>query len=342
VIEQANPDYFRGAPRLDRLIIAPATSRQSALNQAINDAGTLLPPSLDLNTMALSALNGTRLSSDVYSRTFAWTHLDLIEHGALADSRVRRALALATPRDQIIRQVLHGHGQLSDGDQAPGTAAYEPTVKNFYRFDLGAARRLLALAGYGPVTWKAGHVNIQPSAGVTLTINLWADSSCTTCAPTLGLIARGWAQAGISSRIHLVPTGFLFGPNGPLYNIGRFQAPEYNAVLYAWVNGPDPDDSTYWSQSAIVTPTNLLAGNFGGYHNAAVDYLATRALVTPNGPSRYSYYRRIQRILAADEPDIFLYWADSRSIVPKRLVGYSTNPYNPAATWNVASWYMTG
>lgn len=342
VVEEANPDYFGGAPRLDRLIIAPAASRQDALSAARHDDATLLPPALALTPAEAAPFTGTAPARALYTPSFAWTHLDLIEHGALASIQVRRALALATPRDRLIAQVLDGHGSIADGDQAPGTPAFDPSLHNSYHLDIGAARALLQHAGF--VTQKDGMLATAPTASGQSTpfkINLWGDASCATCAQSLNLIARSWQAAGIATRIRLVSTSFLFGPNGPLYSAGRFQSQQYDAVLFAWVNGPDPDDSDYWSRAARVTSQHPLGGNFGGYGNAALDALATRALITSNGPGRYDLYRRIQRILRDDEPDVFLYWADQVSIVPRRLSGYDPTPYDAAATWNVGQWSLS-
>jgi ABC-type transport system substrate-binding protein len=176
---------------------------------------------------------------------------------------------------------------------------------------------------------------------VPLTITLWGDAGCATCAATLDLIAQGWLSAGISSTIQLVPTATLFGLHGPLYDANRFRPSRYDAVLYTWINGPDPNDALYWTRKAIVTPAHPLGGNFDGYANPALDALVNRALITPNGPGRYALYRRIQRILVADEPDIFLYWADAVSVAPTRLRGYRPTPYNAAATWNVGQWSLS-
>jgi peptide/nickel transport system substrate-binding protein len=257
----------------------------------------------------------------------------LIEHGALADPLVRRALAFATPRERIIAQVLRGHGRLCDGDQAPGTPAYEPAVHNSYRYNLPAARRLLGQAGFR----RLGDGLLERD-GAPLSINLWGDASCRTCTATLRLIAQAWRAAGVASHLRLVPTTTLFGPRGPLYSAGRFRSSRYDAVLYAWVNGPDPDDSAYWTRAAIVTPAHPLGGNFDGYANAAVDALVTHALMTPDGPARNAFYRRMQRLLVADEPDIFLYWADAISVVSRGLRGYDPTPYESAATWNARDW----
>jgi peptide/nickel transport system substrate-binding protein len=354
VVEDANAGYFGGAPHLDRLVIAPARSHQAALaalsRAARSASSTLLPPALGLSPAEAAQLGGTPATGApprraahasgparaVYTPSFAWTHLDLIEHGALADPLVRRALAFATPRDRIIAQVLRGHGRLCDGDQAPGTPAYEPALHNAYRYNLPAARRLLGRAGFRRL--KDG---VLGRTGAPLSINLWGDASCGTCAATLRLIAQSWRAAGVASHLRLVPTTTLFGPRGPLYSPGRFQSSRYDAVLYAWVNGPDPDDSAYWTRAAIVTPAHPLGGNFDGFASATVDTLVTHALSTPNGPARYAFYRRIQRLLAADEPDIFLYWADAISVAPRGLRGYDPTPYESAATWNAREWALT-
>ncbi len=333
VVEDANQDYFGGVPAVTHLVFAPLGSRVSALAAARRDPTLLLPSSLGLTPRDVDGAGVTGSDAVVYAPSFAWTHLDLIEHGALSDPVVRRALALATPRGQIVAQVLHGHGHISDGDQAPGTAAYDPALHNSYSYDPRAARALLRQAGYKQL--KSG---LMGRGSTPLTITLWADAACSDCAAVLTLVARGWSAAGVATTVRLVPTVALFGTSGLLYDPARFTKAGYDAVLYSWINGPDPDDSAYWTHAALVTPAHPLGGNFSGYDNPQLDKLTTDAIVTPNGPGRDALYRRIQRILVADEPDIFLYWADSVSVVPRRLRGYSPTPYNSAATWNAGQW----
>jgi peptide/nickel transport system substrate-binding protein len=335
VVEDANQDYFGGVPAVTHLIFAPLGSRAAALAAARRDSTLLLPSSLGLTPRDVSGAGIASSDAVAYTPSFAWTHIDLIEHGALSDPVVRRALALATPRGQIVAQVLRGHGHISDGDQAPGTAAYDPALHYSYRYDPHAAHALLRQAGYKRL--KSG---LMGRGTTPLTITLWADTACSDCAATLGLVARGWRAAGVATTVRLVPTASLFGTSGLLYDPTRFTKDGYDAVLYSWINGPDPDDSAYWTHAAFVTPTHPLGGNFSGYDNPQLDKLTTDAIVTPNGPGRDALYRRIQRILVTDEPDVFLYWADSVSIVPRRLHGYNPTPYNSAATWNAGQWSL--
>jgi len=113
-----------------------------------------------------------------------------------ARQRDDRALALATPRGDIVARVLHGHGHIGDGDQAPGTPAYDPTLHQSYHYDPRAARALLRRDGYRPL--KDGLLGV---GAMPLTVTLWADASCADCAATLALVARGWRAAGIASAV---------------------------------------------------------------------------------------------------------------------------------------------
>ena len=336
VVEDANPDYFGGPPHLDRLAFAPAASRRTALALVAHGDTSLLAPSFGLGPADVLSLPAFAQRRVLYTPSFAWTHLDLIEHGLFKSPLVRRALALATPREQIVATVLHGHGQICDGDQAPGTPAYEPALYGSYHFDLSAARQRLLRAGFVPAPGGRLLYGGQP-----LTVNLWGDAGCKTCVTALGLVAGGWRGLGVVVMVHLVPTEVLFGPRGPLYDPDRFTASAYNAVFYTWVNGPDPDDSAYWTHNAIVTSDQPFGGNFDGYSNRALDRLITDALVTPTGPVRYALYHQIQHVVTTDQPDVFLYWADMVSVVPPRLTGYRPTPYDGAATWNARDWRLT-
>src|SRR5205823_6492468 len=132
-----------------------------------------------------------------------------------------------------------------------------------YRYNLRAARRLLARAGF-----RRRGDGVLARGGAPLSINLWGDAACRTCTAPLRAIAQGWSAAGVASHLRLGPTTALVGPRGPLY-------------------------------------------------------------------------RRIQRLLVADEPDIFLYWADAISVVPRGLRGYDPTPYDSAVTWNARAWSVT-
>lgn len=64
----------------------------------------------------------------------------------LNDPRVRRALAMSIDRESLIKKVLNGVNFPSYALTPPGTGGYQPPV--MFKFDIEAARALLAEAGY--------------------------------------------------------------------------------------------------------------------------------------------------------------------------------------------------
>ena len=69
-----------------------------------------------------------------------------LEHPALTDVRVRRALAHAIDRESIVRHLLEGQAKLADGLLPPHHWAHAARMRS-YRFDPPRARRLLDEAG---------------------------------------------------------------------------------------------------------------------------------------------------------------------------------------------------
>ena len=70
-----------------------------------------------------------------------------VEKKPFTDKRVRQALNHAVNRDAIVRDILKGTGIPAVGPLLPGTWGFEPNVHK-YAYDVAAAKKLLADAGY--------------------------------------------------------------------------------------------------------------------------------------------------------------------------------------------------
>jgi len=74
-----------------------------------------------LRTLTLSPAQFLALRSRGGLHTFAtpgaeWSHLDLVQSGFLVEAAVRRALAYATPKQELLRSVYLGLGAIADAD----------------------------------------------------------------------------------------------------------------------------------------------------------------------------------------------------------------------------------
>ncbi len=149
ILLEANPDYFKGGPKLRQLrirFIPDATTRELELRK-----GTVqLAVNADLaysTSQALGKAPGLKLTQ-AKGTNLAYLGLNC-DDPRLADVRVRRALALAVDRETIIRTVLRGMARPAAGPLPPEQWAYPDDLPP-PRYDPDAARQLLAEAGYGP------------------------------------------------------------------------------------------------------------------------------------------------------------------------------------------------
>ncbi len=78
-------------------------------------------------------------------------------HPEFQDPKVRKALLEAIDRDGIVRDVLDGLGSRADSLIPSSSPMFDPAKSPAVEFDLAAAKRDLAAAG-----WKAGDVSWTP------------------------------------------------------------------------------------------------------------------------------------------------------------------------------------
>jgi ABC-type transport system substrate-binding protein len=75
------------------------------------------------------------------------------------------------------------------------------------------------------------------------------------------------------------------------------------------------------------------------YCNAQVDALEKRALRSTSAGERKAIYARIESIVAADVPILYLFNAQYIYAYRKQLRGFSPNAFLP--TWNAAAWALS-
>jgi len=143
---EANPTYWGGAPKVQKLIFKPIPSdatRVAAIQTGEVDVAASIPPeAID----QLKWASGVRVDS-VQGQRVMYASMD----GRIKpfdDKRVRQAMNYAVDVDSIIKNVLSGNAQRIAGPIAKDMYGYDPTV-NAYTYDPDKARALLTEAGVG-------------------------------------------------------------------------------------------------------------------------------------------------------------------------------------------------
>jgi len=164
IVLAANPSYFRGAPKIGRVVIRFLTSDNTMLI-AIRSHELDEADRLNISTFTnLGTVDGMLPATNTQS---FWEHLTFNTRRApVDDRRVRLALCYAFDVRDLLAKVSHGLGALGPTNQNPRTPWYNRKLTS-YPYDPVKAGRLLDDAG-----WKMGPDGVRVKARQRLAISL--------------------------------------------------------------------------------------------------------------------------------------------------------------------------
>ncbi|WP_436772512.1 ABC transporter substrate-binding protein [Yinghuangia sp. YIM S09857] len=270
LILDANPEYWRGAPKLSRLVLRPmpdelarvAALRAGEVNWIEAPSPDNVPPLRDL---------GYQTFANAYDHVWPWI-LDTT-HGPLKDPRVRRAMNLAINRDQMTSALLRGTADAARQLAPRASTAHEPE-NDAFTYDPAQAKALLAEAGY--------------PHGFSMSVSYPTGGSGNMYPGAMNEALRS-DLAAVGIRVELKPI-------------------EWAALLAAFLSGRIPDDANALNMS-LTFVQELMWGtvfnsnsplNVGRYKNPEVDRLLGTASATFDPEERARVYASVARILDRD------------------------------------------
>lgn len=285
VVLVRNEAYFKaGLPHLDRLVfrvIPDANTQIQALlagevDYLVRIAASDVRRVQNRGVTLVDTRGGAGGSNCIMTIGFN------LDRALLADLRVRRAIAVALDRQQMLDLVLFGRGRVAEAPISSGMPwAHLPGALAAHRFDPALANRLLDEAGHprGP-------------NGERFAIDMLMYATFTRHAE---LMRQQLAQVGVALRVRFVDAAGL--------GDAVFARRDFDTTLISYCNGLDPAigvQRMYDSTNIGRVPFS----NAAAYRSAEVDRLFAAAGTTVDEAERGGHYRAAQRILAADLP----YW----------------------------------
>jgi peptide/nickel transport system substrate-binding protein len=289
----ANDDFYLGKPSLREIAYHTLYDQNTMLAQ-------MQTHELDLVTYASQdkwdeyrAIAGVRT---IAVPEFAWRHLDFNMRDPLfADVRLRAALAQAIDRAGLVKEMLHGLGDLAEADQSPVVSwAYTPNVAH-HPFDPSAARAALDALG-----WKPGPDGIRVRDGTRLAFTFSTTTEETLRRVQQTVIQQQWRNVGVDAEIKNYPASILF-KNGPG---GILREGHYQVALYDWFAGADPDHRNFYASDAMPPHGN----DIPFWSDPAVDAAFDRAAATYDTAQRKAAFGDVQREIAQQLPTIVLFY----------------------------------
>jgi len=308
----ANENYWGDPPAIKKItfrFIPDTNSLKAALRsgevQFINP-----PPDIGL-IEELRGYDGVTVQTKFGT---VWEHL-AFNVEKVDNLNIRRAIAYAVNRRQLIQEILQGEARPLQSVLVPEQEPFYTPAWERYSFDPDRARRLVEQArGEGAST----EIEYSTTSGNALRETAQQ------------VIQQQMEQVGITLRINNSSAETYFGERTPK---GDFEMGEW-----AWSATPDPSITTLFGANQV--PPN--GQNYYRYRNEEVTRLLEQADVTVDQQERARLTRRAQELMAEDVPLVPLYQRPEIYAYADNLEGPRVNPTLATAFWNVGEWRFTG
>jgi peptide/nickel transport system substrate-binding protein len=301
----ANADYWTSPPNIDGVIlqtIANSDARVQALKNGDVDMITEFPAT------AVSALKNAEdvelVIADPVSGALRDVIPNLIDpancpkdggectgHPALRDVQVRKALATAMDKQQIIDVAQLGLATPGLTMVPVGLGDWYASEVEDYPFDVDAANAILDEAGYADTDGDGirecpSGDTCGPTDDLTFRFNYPDDID--TAAREANLLQAMWQEIGVALKVQSVDPDTAISICCPAFN--------FDILLWGWGSDPDPAFLL-----GIEICSELDTGlSETGYCNPAYDELYEKQGIEPDHDARVALIHQMQQILVDD------------------------------------------
>jgi peptide/nickel transport system substrate-binding protein len=239
-----------------------------------------------------------------------------------SDIRVRHAIDLLMPRDEIIDQVyLKVYASKTSGYDPPSSPTYNAAVPPT-PYDPTLALQLLNDAG-----WKNDHGDgILYKDGQPLSFTLLYGAGSPNAEKAAELIQESLRRSGIDLKLSRLEFGQL---------IEHVEDWKFDAMLGAWALDINGDPSQLWSSSEA---DQKKSSNFIGYKSAVADQLIAAGKLEYDDDKRAAIYRQLQQVIHDDYPVCFLFNPRIILLVSDRYQNVKT--FVPRPCFDITQWWV--
>jgi len=305
---EANRSYFRGAPKVDRLVFRQITDVNVA--RAEFDAGRLnflnyeyAPPLAEVPALQRDPKVRIVFTPSHFSRDIQLN----LTRAPLDKLAVRQAIAHAIDREAMNKLAFNGLWTIAPHASVESQGALINREAKFPAFDRARAEKLLDEAGLprGAGGWRFPIAVTNPN---------FPD-----CKAMMEILVQQLRQVGINARLEQFDQATWFT---------RQAQKNFDISCYFTRYGPDPD--AYREHFMTGGGRNNMS-----YSNPELDQMLTRAATLRDKAERQSIYHRVQETLVRDLPYINLFNEQKTTVIRTGWSGFNTEPeaFDKAITW---------
>jgi peptide/nickel transport system substrate-binding protein len=327
-----NDRYFRGTPYLDGYvlkIVGDVTTLAAQLRSGEINFGTIEPKDLD----DIKKRETLRVYSypDLSYNYIGW-NVKSASTPALADKRIRQALAYGLDMSAVVQQVLYGQGsRVFEHHLAASWASADPSALNRYPYDPVQSGQLIRQAGY-----TLGADGYYQKDGKPLQLTIMTNSGNKVRETLLQTAIDQYKFIGVKVAPRLVPYDTMV-------DILSNRSEDVSAWIIGWKLSVEPDPYGIFHSSSIPDPAKKTTGyNFGAWSSAeadkAIDAARTPASADCTQATRKKSYEAFNRLLNDEQPYDFGFAPTTLLVTPSGLRGLDPGTF---ATYNdIEKWWL--
>ncbi len=301
---KANGDYWKGAPKIDKLNIRIVDASQiyAGLQSGeidITHHTMTAVPQEDFDSIEALENVETVYGSPITNQSA------FIQTVNLPDARVRQALLYAIDRQQLVDQLLKGHGEVVDGFLSSASPFFDESITPV-PYDPEKAKALLEEAG-----WDGSQ-----------TLRFYVNSGDSTFVNGAQVLVAQWAAVGIKVEVQTVDLATLMSIAGTT---------DYDIMAVQYTYAPvDPYPDAGWLLGG--------EGSWTGYASEEINEALAGTQMTSDIEEIRGLYAIVDKKVQEDVPMFSVYIISAQGAVSKRLSGAQPSAYgffNDVQNWDV-------
>jgi peptide/nickel transport system substrate-binding protein len=297
---EANPDYFRGAPAVDEVVLvvfADDAGALAAMNSGEVDVifGQIAPEQIDL----LQAREGIEiLQGPEFTNQLLYYDTQL---APFDDVAVRQAMSLAIDRQDLVDTVFLSAATVGNaGWTHPMSPVFNDAVTTEY--DVAAANALLDDAGYS----DSDGDGIREYDGQPMSFELLTPSGDSLRLRSAELLSTMLAEIGIAANVSSVEQATWEEAVWPGFDVN--QGRNYQLAMWGWSAPTQADPGR--TGALLHSDPALGSLNLTGFSNPEADELADRLRTEGDPDERQAILDDLQVLIAEELPFITILYPD--------------------------------
>lgn len=301
---EANKDYWKGAPKIDKLNIKIVDGSQLYAGLQSGEIDITQQTMSDIPQEDYESVEALDNVEVVYGSPVTNQSV-FIQTKNVPDVKVRQAMLYAIDRQQILEELLSGHGEIVDGFLSSASPFYDESLTPV-SYDPEKAKALLEEAG-----WDGSQ-----------TIRFYVNSGDSTFVNAASIIAAEWAAVGIKAEIQTVDFATLMSVAG---------TEDYDVLAVQYTYAPvDPYPDVAWLLGG--------EGSWTGYSDDTLNEALTKSQLTSDPEETKELFSVVDKKVQEDVPMFSAYVISAQGAVSKRITGAAPSVYgffNDVQNWDV-------